>query len=123
MNQHGYIGLLQIIILSILLTAASSIFLSWKAYSRSQTNEDAHLTAIYLAQKEISLAEEYLFHTSPYFTGSLNNQQIDLNNFTFTIKTIITTDNHLKKITTHINWQLNDNSHEYTLIKTVYINE
>ncbi len=119
MNQYGYLGLLQIIVLSLLLTAASGIFITWKTYSNFQANEDAHLTAIYLAQKELTLAQE---HDLSSFSGCLN-QQITLNNFSFNVRTTITTSGNLKNITTTVSWHINNKPREYSLVKTVYENE
>ncbi|WP_196594283.1 hypothetical protein [Pectinatus sottacetonis] len=124
MGQKGFIMLPQILILSLLLLTAGTVFTVYHIYADAQTAENAQITALYLAKKEIAITEGQLLSHEKNFTYKINsNQKINLNNFIFTIKTTVIPDNNLKHITTIIYWK--ENSHEklLSLEKTVYTND
>ena len=123
MNEKGFFMLPQIMVLSLLLLAASVIFAVFQTYSLAQYNENAHLTAIYLAQKEISVVEGQILSKERYFSsGTIKETSVEKNGITFSIKTSLFSVDEFKKISTIITWQIKSKSINITMDKTLYEN-
>ncbi len=124
MNEKGFFMLPQIIALSLLLLVASAIFAVFQTYSLAQCNENARLTAIYLAQKEIAVIEGQILSKEHYFSsGTIKETSVEKNGITFSIKTSMLSFDEFKKISTIITWQTKSKPTNITMDKTLYENE
>ncbi|MDQ0204186.1 hypothetical protein [Pectinatus haikarae] len=124
MNNKGFFMLMQVFSLSILLLAAAAIFSVFRIYSENQVMEDAKMTAVYLAQKEIAMIEgEILTEKKFYDAGTIKEASINKNNVLFHINTSLSVNDKLKTVTAKVNWTVNGKQAEFDLRKTVYTNE
>lgn len=122
-HKQGFFMLVQAVLLSIMLLAAAALFSIFRLYAQNQYAENARMTAAYLAQKEIALIEGELLTQKGYAASKDKENTIQKNNTYFTAKTVLTSENDLKKISTHISWLINGRQEDFSLSKTVYIYE
>lgn len=124
MNNKGFFMLAQVLALSLLLLAAATLFSVFNIYAKNQVAEDARLTAVYLIQKEVAMLEGQLLSAEgAYYTGIVKETDISKNNILFHMQMSLATNGKLKIITAKINWLINNREADYTLTKTVYVNE
>lgn len=124
MDNKGFFLLAQVLALSLLLLAAATLFSVFNIYAKNQVAEDTRLTAVYLIQKEVAMLEGQLLSAEgAYYTGIVKENDISKNNILFHIQMSLAVNGKLKIITAKINWLINNREADYTLTKTVYVNE
>lgn len=122
-RKQGFFMLAQAVLLSIMLLTAAALFSIFRLYTQDQYAENARMTAAYLAQKEIALIEGELLTQKNYAATNDKENTVQKNHTYFTARTVLTSENDLKKISTHISWLINGRQENLSLSKTVYIYE
>lgn len=122
MNNKGYVMLLQAIPLTILLTGAACLFSTFYLYAQNQVEENARLTAVYLAQKEVAIVEGELLSK---VNDTKNSRQISMekNGIAFSIQTSLRKSGDSRIINTEIKWSVNKREESFSLVKAMYIDE